>query len=1133
MSDWLNTVADWFSVPGMSADEANRHTGDYLRSLAGKAGGKVGEAVEPFLPAGIRDVLPYVVQPSATESLEAAGVKGESGGGPSYISGMSPEETVASEKRTDELIERGSRKMAGRKIGQLAGEIVGDPTNLAALGISIAEPALAPVVSGAFTAQLGGSAIEEAQKGNWGSAAANAAMGALTAGHAVGGVKAAAGRLAADKALSELGIQFERPTRWTVNKYGESVPLTDPETGFTPAKEDQFTTKGKMRSVVTGQEYTLETRSPGADKAVKNLQKNPQAMEAFTDMGDFIDSVAKAGSEELVGRIGTAREAAGMDPALSDLYGETGNFRGYSFGGGEHGHTYIDKGAGRSTSASAGQAFYMNPYNIANSAKGAAKWLLETQVDPTLLARATQDLSPSLTEYVMKVRAGGPRVPELDLKLETEIFRQKLVYTALHESTGHTIGDTGHAQKAPEYKSKTYGLRGEAFEGGPRQVGLNEGLEQTGFEPAHNAITTALKDPAQLQQLKALMEGPTFQQRLTEWYKAASGDAPGLSDVVAKRTDRVVGRAEAKEAVREQLDQPAEQPPTPPDSVPPGAEAEPQPQGPQLPPLAERIKLAMRDQIKSSESAEMARHDIRTQQADAIRELEAKFQNREISLDDFEAGKARVLSGTMDLVNRVNGMAITPVEKQAMIERIISQGGDDAFLRNRLHQSFNKLVDGQRLQDAEFGELRDFLSLKTGDLKRTGFEKAKEFFSEATGGVRAWRTAWDLSAWRQGLYAIPMNPTAFAKAVRAQIQSLSMSTSEFETFMRRLRDIETNPYARVAEAAKLHFSETMEKGSPLTREEAFSSGKWAQALPGVRRSEQAYIAFLNKLRVEVFNKHVMQLVDSGTPIFDANGGVTQQVKDIAYMVNTLTGRGELSVLHISPDSPMGRKLKLDETWALGKSKMDQMHTGLTSAFFAPRFQASRFAMMRDASMALVGGNLHPTVYRMYMKNMFGTVAAITSAMYALEAAGAGTFERDPRKKDFGVIKAGKVRYDGYGSLKQWARLFAQMGEDRLYGHAKGPKGSKHQSWEKTKDLARFGQSKLSPLASLAVSAVTGEDFIGRPNEAGQLVRSVALPMIIETAYDVVKEGEADQLGAAIPAAVFGVGVNAYSDKRKR
>jgi hypothetical protein len=169
-----------------------------------------------------------------------------------------------------------------------------------------------------------------------------------------------------------------------------------------------------------------------------------------------------------------------------------------------------------------------------------------------------------------------------------------------------------------------------------------------------------------------------------------------------------------------------------------------------------------------------------------------------------------------------------------------------------------------------------------------------------------------------------------------------------------------------------------------------------------------------------------------------------------------------------------------------------------------------------------------------MKNVVGTITAVTSTMAALAAMGVGTFNPDPRKKDFGVLKVGNTRYDGYGGLKQWAKIVSLIGTDQYFSgkySVKQTYGEKLGSKTKTGEVGRFAQGKLSPAAGFLLEALTGEDFMGRKSQLMRNAYEHSFPMVIQTIAEAVEANEADQLPLAVPLSVVGVGVNSYSDKR--
>jgi len=190
--------------------------------------------------------------------------------------------------------------------------------------------------------------------------------------------------------------------------------------------------------------------------------------------------------------------------------------------------------------------------------------------------------------------------------------------------------------------------------------------------------------------------------------------------------------------------------------------------------------------------------------------------------------------------------------------------------------------------------------------------------------------------------------------------------------------------------------------------------------------------------------------------------------------------------------------------------------------------------MRDTIQAMIGGGLDPQVSRIYMKNVIGTIGAMASVAGGLAAMGVGDFQPDPRKKDFGVLKVGKVRYDLFGGLKPWAKIVSVLSTDKYWSGKSGiPKkyGDGPLAKTRTGEVGRFVKGKLSPVAGFIIEGLTGEDFMGRKSMLWKNAYGHTLPMIAQTIVELYNEDEMDQFAFAVPASLVGIGVNTYSDKR--
>jgi hypothetical protein len=557
------------------------------------------------------------------------------------------------------------------------------------------------------------------------------------------------------------------------------------------------------------------------------------------------------------------------------------------------------------------------------------------------------------------------------------------------------------------------------------------------------------------------------------------------------------------------------------------------PMGENLKPLAKRIELAFGEQNRLNAINDQRNKSARKIKMDIAEDFVGKFKRGEINGDALLDAIKKINEGDHGLIADSLGMRLAPGEFDQVMRAIVDADAKNTFVRENNMMAWKKLADGKRLTEGEADSLRQ--ALKTivpqavqnawwNSLIRTG--------ENAIGGARALMSSMDLSAaGRQALFASVTNPKEMARAFKDQIRALMMTKPEFENYMKNLMDKDLNPFAEVAEASGLHITAPHDIG--ILQEEAFINPTWAEKIPGVRRTEQAYIAYLNKMRIEIFNKGAKALLESGVEPF-VEGVISQPFKDLAYMSNTLTGRGEMSLLHMSPSSRMGKVMKLNAEFAPGEKTMNQMHRVLTSVFFAPRFAASRAAILRDSTLMLMGGgNLDPKVYRMYMKNVYGTYAAIGAVAALAVNSGIGTFQMDPRKNDFGNLKVGNVRYDLFGGIKSWAKLYAMLGTDKYWSNTYGwtEYGERLGAKRKRDEIWKFGQGKLSPGAGFLLEALTGEDYLGRKSNAIKAAFGHTIPMILQTAAEVAQADEVDQMAIAVPAAALGVGVNAYKPSR--
>lgn len=401
--------------------------------------------------------------------------------------------------------------------------------------------------------------------------------------------------------------------------------------------------------------------------------------------------------------------------------------------------------------------------------------------------------------------------------------------------------------------------------------------------------------------------------------------------------------------------------------------------------------------------------------------------------------------------------------------------------------------------------------------------------AEAINFPRGVMASWDFSApLRQGI------PLIGKKAWWTSFDDMFKSWGSENAFQAVQKSIGEKPLfrPRVGPGNKQLSSFAEDAGLQLTdltdlskREEAVMS-TWAEKVPGVRRSNRAYVAFLNKLRADTFE----DLIKKGK-VLGADGEADLTLaREIANFVNTSTGRGNLG-------------------------KLEQSAVALNSTFFSPRLIASRLTMLNPHYY----WSASPMVRKEALKALF-SVAAAGSTIGQLGRMAGGTVESDPTSSDYGKIRIGNTRLDPYAGFQQYITLAnrllrpegAKMGQPSDTGivpidmatGAMASGGSKIKSSTTDRDmffsegefgrptkldtLGRFGEGKLHPVWSFATGLLRGKDFTGQPFDVPKELGNRVLPIIVQDVIELANE-DPTLLPLAIPAA-FGMGMQSYDSR---
>jgi hypothetical protein len=412
---------------------------------------------------------------------------------------------------------------------------------------------------------------------------------------------------------------------------------------------------------------------------------------------------------------------------------------------------------------------------------------------------------------------------------------------------------------------------------------------------------------------------------------------------------------------------------------------------------------------------------------------------------------------------------------------------------------------------------------EAGFIRIPSVESIKRNAIDILNAPRALMSSFDLSApLRQGAIFTLTEPRAAMNAARGMLEAL-VSTKKYNEIGRA---IASDPDYALAEDSGLYVSmiaqaratNTGHTRPPSTRlpirfspeiyrrsveravknlsasEEAYMS-RLAGKLPHVKYSEQAYVAYLDLMRFQLFKKYAAELRRAGkNPTANP-----KEFKDVAKFINNATGRGDLG-----------------ET-------LNSMTPVLNAAFFSPRYIASRFNLLNPGTYA----RMEPQARKIAVRKMLEFAGLIAGTLFLAQLAGAEVNWDDPESPDWLKVKLGNTRYDTLAGFQQPMRFIYRVTKG-LYNNFSGQKNERGQ--EPARVTGQFLRSKLSPTASFVTDAMVGADFKGQKFNPVSAIGERVFPLFMKDMYDAWQaEGG---LGVAKTApGFFGVGVQTYSPRR--
>jgi nitroreductase len=406
---------------------------------------------------------------------------------------------------------------------------------------------------------------------------------------------------------------------------------------------------------------------------------------------------------------------------------------------------------------------------------------------------------------------------------------------------------------------------------------------------------------------------------------------------------------------------------------------------------------------------------------------------------------------------------------------------------------------------------------------RTTVQKIFGRIGETINTARAIMTGGEFSAvLRQGGWFAFSHPIRTAKSIVPMFKAFRSEQNQF----RVEQEIRSRENAPLYKKSGLYLSEP---NGPLSKMEEATMNRWAQKIPFISGSQRAYNTFLNKLRADAFDSMVKSLSKDGVP-------TAEEAKQIAHYINVATGRGSFGVNN------------------------ESIMVGLNTAFFAPRYVASRFQLLGADPILRSSGRVRKAIAGEYARYLAGI--GITYALAQLMGA---DIEEDPRSTDFGKIKIGNTRIDPLSGLSQTSVFLSRLftGEKKrsdgkivpirekyrpanLFREKGNPLISAKVPYGDEGIIKTFARQKLAPAPGIAWSLLEGRDVIGQPYSLQNLSpviqtkdgwkfnpQTPLAPITYGDIYQSMIEQGVPKGTAISLLAIFGMGIQNYKEREPK
>jgi hypothetical protein len=416
---------------------------------------------------------------------------------------------------------------------------------------------------------------------------------------------------------------------------------------------------------------------------------------------------------------------------------------------------------------------------------------------------------------------------------------------------------------------------------------------------------------------------------------------------------------------------------------------------------------------------------------------------------------------------------------------------------------------------------RDIRLMQIQYAQRSRYQKAVDAVLEVLNVPRTIMSSTDFSApLRQGLFAFVSHPVTGIRATK-EMFNFAFSQQRFDNWFHQLKD---SPRYDLMMNSELSLSDPHDYRL-TAKEEAFMNNL-AEKIPLIGKtlikgSERAYVGFLNKMRVDLFNRYADYFEEQGRTYDNS----PELYKALGKYIGDATGRGSMG-------------------------KIEAYAPIFNSVLFSPRLIASRLNLMSNWANPHWYKNTPKPLRMMYFKDMAKFIGFGLSILTLAKLGGADV-EDDPRSSDFGKIRSGNTRWDIWGGFQQYARLFTQIatGEKKsATSNIVSPITGQGRFGETRGDvIERFFRGKLAPVPSMIWDFAKGRTVTGDKTDSGddelnvgstqpfnfpygKEVENHFLPLIFSDMKEAMQDkGISSIFTVGIPA-TFGVGIQTFNPK---